>query len=148
MSLAYPAIQIHVQTGNVFYIFMCTALSYMFIFKTSEKSLLFSHGLFTLLRIQLLQYDNDSPVAAFIVPDRGDKVGSGIGLSYRQYKGWQAVMTTLCRSQLYPPFRDYAFGYSSFVHSPQSPILHPSPFPRPQPQKNKLLRGPETHTKR
>jgi hypothetical protein len=27
------------------------------------------------------------------------------------YVGWWAGMTTQCRSQLYPPVRDYEFGY-------------------------------------
>ncbi len=44
-------------------------------------------------------------------------VASGIGLSYRPTRlhrlAWQAGTTTLCRSQLYPPFRDYEFGCSS-----------------------------------
>jgi hypothetical protein len=44
------------------------------------------------------------PGAKFIVPDWGDKVNSGD-------IGWGAGTTTLCRSQLYPPVRDYEFGY-------------------------------------
>ncbi len=55
------------------------------------------------------------PVAKFIVPDWRDKVDSGTWFSYpaRQatYVGWWAGKTTLCRSQLYPPVRDYEFGY-------------------------------------
>jgi hypothetical protein len=45
----------------------------------------------------------ENSVAKFLVPDRGDKVDSGIRLSYRPpgYKGWQAGTTTLYRSQLY-----------------------------------------------
>ncbi len=51
-------------------------------------------------------------VAKFIVPDLGDKVDSGIGLSYRPaYIALPAGTATLCRSQLYPPIRDYEFGY-------------------------------------
>jgi hypothetical protein len=38
------------------------------------------------------------PVAKFIVPNWGDKVVSGIGLSYI---GWQAGTTSLCKSQLH-----------------------------------------------
>jgi len=30
------------------------------------------------------------------------------------YLGWQAGITTLCRSQLYPPFRNNEFGYRDF----------------------------------
>jgi len=39
-------------------------------------------------------------VAEFIVPDWGDKVNSGIGLSYQpaSHVAWQAGMSTLCRS--------------------------------------------------
>jgi hypothetical protein len=53
-------------------------------------------------------------VAEFMDPDWGDKVNSGIGLSY-----WQANTTTLCRSQLYPPVRDLwiRFGLSQKPHS-------------------------------
>jgi hypothetical protein len=50
------------------------------------------------------------PVVKFIVPDWGDKVDSGMGLSHgpaRLHIGWQAGTTTLCWSQLYPPFWDY-----------------------------------------
>jgi hypothetical protein len=59
------------------------------------------------------------PVSKFIVPDWGDIVDSGIGLSYGSpgYIGRQGrYRTTLCRSQLYPPFRDYEFGYFRFNH--------------------------------
>jgi hypothetical protein len=56
-------------------------------------------------------------VAKFIVPDLGDRVTSGIGFSSRparlhKYIGRRAGMTTLCRSQLHPPVRNYEFGYS------------------------------------
>jgi hypothetical protein len=39
-------------------------------------------------------------VAEFIVPDWGDKVNSGIGLSYRPatHVAWRAGMSTLCQS--------------------------------------------------
>jgi hypothetical protein len=54
-------------------------------------------------------------VAKFIVPDWRDKVNSGIGLAYRMTKlhiGWRDGTTTLCmRSQLYPPVKEYEFGY-------------------------------------
>ncbi len=49
-----------------------------------------------------------------VVPDWGDKVdfqAQGCHTGAPGYKGLQAGMTTLCRSQLYPPFRDYEFGY-------------------------------------
>ncbi len=57
------------------------------------------------------------PVAEFIDPWLGDKVNSGIGLSYRhaRLQGWRAVTTTLCLSWLYPPVRDYEFGYSAGI---------------------------------
>ncbi len=47
-------------------------------------------------------------VAKFIFPDWGDKVNTGIGVSYRPDRlhglaGW---------SHLYPPVRDYEFGYN------------------------------------
>ncbi len=44
-------------------------------------------------------------VAKFIVPDWGEKVNSGIGLTYRPARqpSWRAGTTTLCRSWLYPP---------------------------------------------
>jgi hypothetical protein len=53
-------------------------------------------------------------VAKITVPDWEDKDDSGIGLLYRpaRYIGWQAGATTLCRSQLYHPFRDYEVGNS------------------------------------
>ncbi len=74
------------------------------------------------LVLQLEEY----AVTKFIVPDWGDKVDSGMGLSYRParlhrlagrydnpmpYVAWRAGTTTLCRSQLYPLGRDYEFGY-------------------------------------
>jgi hypothetical protein len=50
------------------------------------------------------------PVAIFLVPDWGDNVDSGTRLSYRSarprvHRLAGRGMTTLCRSQLYPPFR-------------------------------------------
>ncbi len=56
------------------------------------------------------------PEAKFIVSDRRNKVASGKGFSYRPARlhiGWRAGRTALCRSQLYPPVRDYEFGYCS-----------------------------------
>ncbi len=62
------------------------------------------------------------PVAKFIVPDRGDKINSGIRLSYRPAK-LRTVHRLASkydnhrqpyagsRSQQYPPVRDYEFGY-------------------------------------
>jgi hypothetical protein len=44
-------------------------------------------------------------VATFIVPVWGDKVNFGIVLSYQPAR-------LAGRSQLYPPVRDYEFGYS------------------------------------
>ncbi len=47
------------------------------------------------------------PVAKFLVPELGDIVDSGIGLSYRPASlYWRAGVTTLCRSQLYPPSQE------------------------------------------
>jgi hypothetical protein len=53
-----------------------------------------------------------------LVPDWGDIVDSGIGLSYRRhaaYVAWRASTTTLCQSQLLyiPPVRDLEFGYKA-----------------------------------
>jgi hypothetical protein len=46
-----------------------------------------------------------SPEAKFLVPDWGDKVDSGIGLSYRparlEYVAWRSGTKIFCRSQLY-----------------------------------------------
>jgi hypothetical protein len=46
-------------------------------------------------------------VAKFFVPDWGDKVDSGIGLSYRAARLHRLAggTTTLCWSQLYPPIQ-------------------------------------------
>jgi hypothetical protein len=50
-----------------------------------------------------------------MVPDWGHKVDFGIGLSY-----WSVRLHRLAgrygRSQLYPPVRDYEFGYWSNFH--------------------------------
>ncbi len=53
-------------------------------------------------------------------PLLGDIVDSDIGLSYRPARlhiGWRAGTTALCQSRLYPPVRDYEFGYSLSVYS-------------------------------
>ncbi len=44
--------------------------------------------------------EDAAPVAKFMDPDYGNKVNSGIGLSYRppDYMGWRAGTTTQCRS--------------------------------------------------
>ncbi len=67
--------------------------------------------------LQVPQQKIWTSVAKFIVPDGGDKVDSGMVLSYRPTRlhGRQAGTTTDCRSQLYPPFRNYEFGYWSQV---------------------------------
>jgi hypothetical protein len=70
------------------------------------------HGL--LIRMNSLGL---KPVAKFIVTEWGQ---GGIKLAPAQgcrtgppgYLGWHAVTTTLCRSQLYLPFRDFEFGYT------------------------------------
>jgi hypothetical protein len=58
------------------------------------------------------------PGAKFLVPDSGDKVDSGIGLSSRPaiaklctitlYIGWQAMLES---TTYIPPFKDYEFGF-------------------------------------
>ncbi len=55
-----------------------------------------------------------SPVAKFIIPGWGDKVDSGIGLSY-----WPARLHR--RSQLSLQVRDYEFGYSIPDHRLRMP---------------------------
>ncbi len=52
-------------------------------------------------------------VAKFIVSDWGDKVGSGIGFSYRPARLHRLAgrYDNLGRSQQYLPFRDFEFGY-------------------------------------
>ncbi len=56
-------------------------------------------------------------LAKFIVPDKGDKVDSGVGLSYRparlvhKHRLTGRYTTTLCWSQTISPSRDYKFGY-------------------------------------
>ncbi len=68
-----------------------------------------------------------SPAAKFIVPDGGNKVNSGVGLSYwpTRLHGWRAGTTTPWRSQLYRPVRDYEFGYWSVCILLRDPIkLH------------------------
>ncbi len=52
------------------------------------------------------------PEAQFVVPDWGDRVDYGIGLSNIGYIGWRAGTTTIYHSRLYSPIRDYEFGYS------------------------------------
>ncbi len=57
-----------------------------------------------------------SYAAKFIVPDwgGGDKVDSGIGLSYRPARLHRLAgryASKLCRSQLDSPFRDYVVDY-------------------------------------
>ncbi len=50
----------------------------------------------------------------FIVPDYGDKVDYGIGLSYwlvRLHRLEGRFDNAICHSQLYPPAKDYEFGY-------------------------------------
>jgi hypothetical protein len=53
----------------------------------------------------------------FIVPDYGDNVKSGIGLSYRPARlhrmGRAGTQPNICRSWLYPPVRDYEFGLNT-----------------------------------
>ncbi len=55
--------------------------------------------------------------AGFCVPQPNSqsltgRKNSAIGLSYwPAYIGWRASTATLCLNQLYPPVRDYEFGY-------------------------------------
>ncbi len=94
-----------------------------------KKSLLFSHGLFTLLSIQLLQYDKWFSCSRIHSPWLGRKVGSGPGLSYRpamlQRLHGRPVRQPFVGVNYIPPSRDYKFGYSSFVHSPLSSLPPP-----------------------
>jgi hypothetical protein len=57
------------------------------------------------------------PAAQFIVPDWGDKFDYGIGLLYWPVRLHRLATKTLYRSQLYPPLRDYEFGYRPRVIS-------------------------------
>ncbi len=59
-------------------------------------------------------YSVQCTAAKFIVLTGGDKVDSGIGLSY-----WPARLYRLA-GQLYPPFRDYEFGYCKKISSEPS----------------------------
>ncbi len=54
-------------------------------------------------------------VAKFIDPWLGDKVNSGIGLSYRSasHVAWRTGSTALCRSWLYTPVRDLSIRLTS-----------------------------------
>jgi hypothetical protein len=54
-------------------------------------------------------HNKTHPVAKFVVLTGGITLGCRTGPP--GYIGWRASMTTLCRSQLYPPVRDYEFGY-------------------------------------
>ncbi len=59
-----------------------------------------------------------SPVAKFIVPDWGDKTNSGIDLLYRPARLHRLASrydNTVPESTIYPPFRDYEFGYCSTI---------------------------------
>ncbi len=60
----------------------------------------------------------NSPEAQFIVPDWGDKVDHGIGLSYRHVRLQKAACQYDNPMQYvwyvdFPPIRDYELGYSS-----------------------------------
>ncbi len=60
----------------------------------------------------------NSLTAKFVVSDWGDKVDSSIGCRTCPpgYIGWKAGTLTQFRSQLYPPFRVYKFGYRMISH--------------------------------
>jgi len=69
----------------------------------------FSHG-------AIIRGRGKSLTSSVNFPYMGDKADSGIGLSYRParlHTGCRAGTTSLCGSQLYPPFRNYEFGYCS-----------------------------------
>jgi hypothetical protein len=73
-----------------------------------------------------------TPVAEFIDPDWGDKVDSGIALSYRSARlhGLLTVTTTLWRSQLYPPVRDlHRYPLTPWTWTPPRHIEQPFPSP-------------------
>ncbi len=63
-----------------------------------------------------LKTKRETAEAQFIVSDCGDKVDNGRRLTYRRTGpsgciSWRAGTTTLCHCRLYPPVRDYEFGY-------------------------------------
>jgi hypothetical protein len=65
-------------------------------------------------------------LAKFIVPDWRDKVDSGICMVVMSYRPTRlhrlaGRATTLCRSQLYHPVRDYEFGYCGDEYLPTPP---------------------------
>jgi hypothetical protein len=71
-------------------------------------------------------YAHISSEAQFIVPDWGDKVDYGIGLLHTVLSGymdWRAGTTTLCHSRLFPPIRDYEFGYCTLEQRGGTRIL-------------------------
>jgi hypothetical protein len=65
--------------------------------------------------VDALPFRRLTPEAQFIVPDWGNKVDYGIGLSYRpvrlQTLAGLAVTTTLCHSRLCAPSKGLEFGY-------------------------------------
>ncbi len=69
-----------------------------------------------------------NPVAEFIDPWLGDKVNSGMGLSYRHSKlhGWWAGTRNLCRSWLYSPVTDLWIRLQPFSESFTPPLLFSS----------------------
>jgi hypothetical protein len=60
------------------------------------------------VRRQLREREKKENCSQILFPDWGNKVDSGIGLSYRPARLYRqaADTATLCRSQLYPPVRD------------------------------------------
>ncbi len=69
--------------------------------------MLIEQYIFLLSIIKIYRADAN-PEAKFIVPDWGDKVDSGIGLSYRpgSLAGQYDIDNPLCRNQLDPLVRD------------------------------------------
>ncbi len=66
-------------------------------------------------RIPFEDISTFNPVARILVPDWGDRFDSGIGLSYRPARLHRLTGrydNPIPASTLYPPFRDYEFGYS------------------------------------
>jgi hypothetical protein len=85
MTLAYTAIQKHAHCTlqALYFIFLkvqCTAVSYIFIFKTSEKKVCSFLTVFLLSSAySFYSMTNDSPVAEFIVPGWGEKLAPAQG---------------------------------------------------------------------
>jgi hypothetical protein len=70
------------------------------------------------LKILSMNTKKTPSVSKFIVPDWGDKVNSGIGLSYwpaRRNRPAGRYDNPIPESTISPPVRDYIFGYRGHV---------------------------------